>query len=259
MPSGRRLGHDPDSDWERYGREEPYYGVYFDPRFRRKNLTPERVREFFESGEQHVRELWTAVSRHLVPEFTPRRVLDFGCGVGRLLVPFARRAREVVGVDVSPSMLEEARRNLHERGLSNAELVGSLAEAGGAFDLVHSYIVLQHVPRARGERLIEELVDSLAEGGVGAIHVTFENELGRRTRVFRWARRSLPLVHAFWNWKDGKPLDSPWMQMNRYDMNRLLQILQDRSCHRCFVRFTNHFGHRGVVLFFEKRAAPSFP
>ncbi len=259
MPFSRRLGHDPASDWERYGRDQPYYGVYFDPRFRRENLTPERIHEFFESGEEHAKALWTAVDRHLVPGFAPRRVLDFGCGVGRLLVPFARRAAEVVGVDVSPSMLEEARRNVVARRLSNVELVSSIATAGKGFDLVHSYIVLQHVPRARGELLMEELVDSLAEGGVGAIHVTFANELGRRTRVFRWARRSLPFVHALWNWKDGKALDAPWMQMNRYDLNRLLQMLQDCGCHRCFVRFTNHFGHRGVVLFFEKRAAPSFP
>ncbi|MGH7802843.1 MAG: class I SAM-dependent methyltransferase, partial [Candidatus Binatia bacterium] len=172
---------------------------------------------------------------------------------------FAKRASAVVGVDVSPSMLAEGRRNAVERGLANVELVGSLAEAGGGFDLVHSFIVLQHVPRSRGERLIGELIDALADGGVGAIHVTFANELRPRTRVFRWARRTLPFVHALWNWKDGKALDAPWMQMNRYDLNRLLRILQDRGCHRCFVRFTNHFGHRGVVLFFEKRAAPSFP
>ena len=253
------LRHDPELDWERYGREQPYYGVYFDPRFRRENLTPERLREFFDSGEEHAAALWSTIERHLLPGFSPRRVLDFGCGVGRLLVPFARRAEAVVGVDVSPAMLDEARRNVGERSLTNVELMGSLEQAGRGFDFVHSFIVFQHVPASRGERLIEGLVDALAEGGVGAIHVTFSNELGRRTRVFRWARRTLPFVHALWNWKDGKPLDAPWMQMNRYDLNRLFRLLQDRGCHRSFVRFTNHFGHRGVVLFFEKRTAPSFP
>ncbi|MGH7802765.1 MAG: hypothetical protein ACREQJ_00325, partial [Candidatus Binatia bacterium] len=62
-----RLRHDPESDWERYGRDQPYYGVYFDPRFRRENLTPERLREFFDSGEAHAEALWTTVDRHLVP------------------------------------------------------------------------------------------------------------------------------------------------------------------------------------------------
>ena len=262
MPSPRRLGHDPDADWERFGRAEPYYGVYFNPRFRRENLTAERLDEFFESGEEHVRALWAAIDRQLVPDFAPRRALDFGCGVGRLLVPLARRCDEVVGVDVSPAMIDEARRNLSTRGLDNVRLIrcdDSLAEAGRDFDFVHSFIVLQHVPRPRGERLIGRLIDALGEGGVGALHVTFANDLGRRARLLRWARRSLPLVHPLWNWKEGKPLDAPWMQMNRYDLNRVFRILEERGCHDCVVRFTNHFGHRGVMLFFRKVRVPSFP
>lgn len=39
----------------------------------------------------------------------PGRLLDLGCGTGRLLIEFARRGHEVVGVDLSESMLREAR------------------------------------------------------------------------------------------------------------------------------------------------------
>jgi hypothetical protein len=48
------------------------------------------------------------------------------------------------------------------------------------------------------------------------------------------------------------------MQMNRYDLNAIFRALQDGDCHDCHVRFTNHFGHRGLMIFFRKRALPSF-
>jgi SAM-dependent methyltransferase len=45
-----------------------------------------------------------------VKRFAPRRVLDAGCGTGRVAIELARRGVEVLGVDVDPSMLATARR-----------------------------------------------------------------------------------------------------------------------------------------------------
>src|SRR5438876_12443696 len=39
----------------------------------------------------------------------PGRLLDLGCGTGRLLVPFSRRGFWVLGVDLSDAMLDVAR------------------------------------------------------------------------------------------------------------------------------------------------------
>jgi SAM-dependent methyltransferase len=57
-------------------------------------------------------------------ELTPRRhrVLEPGCGSGRLLVPLAARGFEMVGLDAAPQMLALARAKLDEQGLE-AELV----------------------------------------------------------------------------------------------------------------------------------------
>jgi hypothetical protein len=121
---------------------------------------------------------------------------------------------------------------------------------------VHSSIVLQHIPPERGQRLIEGLVDRIAEGGIGVLHLTFANELGPRQRFIRWARQRFAPVRYLLNLKHGRPADQPLMQMNRYDLNRVMRTLQDRGCHACSVRFTNHFGHRGVVLFARKARLP---
>jgi len=45
-----------------------------------------------------------------VESFGPGRVLDAGCGTGRVAVELARRGHEVVGVDLDPAMLDAARR-----------------------------------------------------------------------------------------------------------------------------------------------------
>jgi cyclopropane fatty-acyl-phospholipid synthase-like methyltransferase len=38
-------------------------------------------------------------------------VLDVGCGPGKFVLEFAKKARHVVGVDISPKMLEYAKEN----------------------------------------------------------------------------------------------------------------------------------------------------
>ncbi len=67
----------------------------------------------------------------------------------RLVVPLGKRSQAVVGVDVSPGMLAEARENCKKFAVTSARLVDvnefdSLEPC--SFDLVHSFIVLQHIP-----------------------------------------------------------------------------------------------------------------
>jgi SAM-dependent methyltransferase len=47
----------------------------------------------------------------LVASYHPRRVLDAGCGTGRVAIELARRGVEVVGVDLDARMLAAARTN----------------------------------------------------------------------------------------------------------------------------------------------------
>ena len=79
---------------------------------------------------------------------------DFGCGVGRLVLPFAHYSREVVGIDISESMLKECEKNLNNRGINNCQLITSddnLASLTGSFNLIHSFITFQHIPVGTGQ------------------------------------------------------------------------------------------------------------
>ena len=53
--------------------------------------------------------------------FSVHRVLDVGCGTGGNAIALAELGYDVVGIDISPSMIERAKRNA--RGVDNAEFL----------------------------------------------------------------------------------------------------------------------------------------
>jgi 2-polyprenyl-3-methyl-5-hydroxy-6-metoxy-1,4-benzoquinol methylase len=243
-----------DMAWEEWGRRDPYFGVITDPRFRQSEMNDRSKREFFESGESHVHGVLATIRRYIDPEFTPRRVLDFGCGVGRLLIPFARAVDEVVGLDVSVSMLQEARRNCDEHGLRNVRLLDSndsLSTLAGSFDLIHSCIVFQHIPAERGRAIFSKLLQHLRPGGIGAVQLTYS-----KTR-FASTHGVAPTLQPAAMASPDSPASSaattvdPEIQMNPYNINEILFLMQCRGVQRFHAEFSDHGGELGVYLFFS--------
>lgn len=102
------------------------------------------------------------------------RVLDFGCGVGRLSQALAEHADAVVGVDVAPPMIERAR-ELDTAGrcefvLNDAPDLSRFRD--GSFDLVYSELVLQHLPAPAVEMYLAEFLRVLKPSGVAVLQCT---------------------------------------------------------------------------------------
>jgi predicted TPR repeat methyltransferase len=93
------------------------------------------------------------------------RVLDYGCGIGRMPAVLAPRVTTVVGVDISDGMLREAAARLS--GVANVQLEGAQAfadgDAGEPFDLVLLIDVLPYL--ANPLPLLGELTAKLGAGG----------------------------------------------------------------------------------------------
>lgn len=259
-----------DSEWESFAQEDPYWAVLTQDRFKKENLSAEARAEFFASGERYVEWVVSAIRRSVSADFAPERSLDFGCGVGRLLLPLARRFREVTGIDVSDRMLSEARAVCQSNGLTNVTLIkgdDGLTGVPGRFDFINSFIVLQHIPCERGMSLIHRLVDLLNDGGVGALHVTY-SKAGLATAaqtvswpapdrlrdhvqgVIRAVRRRLRGGAV----KQNAGSSGPVMQMNTYALNAVLTALQDQGVRNVHCMLSDHSGTYGALLLFQKNS-----
>jgi SAM-dependent methyltransferase len=157
-------------DWVRLGEEDPLWAVYVASDKRGGRWDPS---QFLETGRADV-----AASAAWLTEFGvgPRwgRVLDFGCGAGRLSQALADHADEVVGVDVSPPMLEVARK-LDETGrctfvLNESQDLSQFED--DSFDLVYSELVLQHLPISAIDGYLREFVRVLRPTGVALLQCT---------------------------------------------------------------------------------------
>jgi ubiquinone/menaquinone biosynthesis C-methylase UbiE len=97
------------------------------------------------------------------------RVLDVGCGMGRDVFELAGRvgpSGHVAGVDLSESLIEEARRQAEGLDLPVTFEIGNAEElqfADGTFDAVRTERLLMHVPDA--DRALAEMVRVLRTGG----------------------------------------------------------------------------------------------
>jgi SAM-dependent methyltransferase len=95
------------------------------------------------------------------------RVLDLGCGPGHAAAAFAPHAAQVVGLDLTPAMLAEARRMAAERGIANLRFeqgdAARIPFLAHAFELVTSRLSAHHY--ADPAAVLREVARVLAPGG----------------------------------------------------------------------------------------------
>jgi SAM-dependent methyltransferase len=226
--------------WEEYARAEPYWAVLTEDRFVRSQMTDDRHQAFFDTGRSHVAGLLTVLRRHFDASFSPARVLDFGSGAGRLALPFAELGAEVLGLDVSPSMVAEASQNAERFGLPRCRFEVSTTfdwASAGQFDLVHSFIVFQHIPESDGQHLFDRLIERLAPGGIAALQVLFDS---------RFVPAPPPSADA--PVAERPCSDLPPMLMATYNMNRLLATCNALGSEAAYLRFTNHGPYAGCFV-----------
>ncbi|MGB8840656.1 MAG: methyltransferase domain-containing protein [Aliidongia sp.] len=241
--------------WEWWGQREPYFGVLTDEKF--KAATFDRHRhEFFRSGEDHLAGVLARIERAFGP--IPRgSALDFGCGVGRILLPLAQSFTSVTGLDISPAMLAEARRNLDARAITGVELQIADDQAsplgGRAFDFVHSYIVLQHMARRQGYRAISRMADQVNPGGAIFLHLGVRQRGSGLGRLHYRLVNDLPGGYVLARLLTGQRLTPPPMRMSEYDLSIVGETLQMRGFTPIMVEFEQHGPTLTACLYARRR------
>ena len=181
-------------DWEDLAAVDPLWAVLSASGLKGGRWELER---FLATGEAEVEALLTA-SGQLGRPALRRRVLEFGCGVGRVARPLAARFEEYVGIDVAEGMVSRAR-ELHS-DLPNCTFVASSAPdlaifRNAAFDLVYSNLVLQHLPeRAAVERYLAEFLRVARPDGIVVFQLPAGLRLRRRLQLRRRLYRLLRAV-----------------------------------------------------------------
>src|SRR3982074_3147792 len=132
------------SDWDKRARENARYYVSTG----KKDWTDE---EFFRSGEQTVSEEILTDMINICKGKDPKqmRVLEIGCGAGRITRALAGLFGEVHAVDVSGEMVSKARTAIADRPnafvyQNNGKDLSILGDR--EFDFAFSTIVFQHIP-----------------------------------------------------------------------------------------------------------------
>jgi SAM-dependent methyltransferase len=143
-------------------------------------LAPDQDR-FWEDGR---RDLDTLLDAADVRVRAGDVVVEIGCGVGRLTRPLAARAKLVRALDVSPRMLDLARR--HNPGLTNVDWLQGDGRslqpiASTSADACLSHVVFQHIADpAVTLAYVGEIGRVLRPGGWAALHVSNDPAVHRR-------------------------------------------------------------------------------
>jgi SAM-dependent methyltransferase len=127
--------------WDERAKEDPFH--FSDQRQPYRHPDPEG---FWAEGERELDALLGSLGLVVAPG---DRVLDVGCGVGRLTRALSPRVAHVTALDVSPEMLSKAQEL--NAGLGNVEWVlGDGATLAGIEDASHDaivcHLVFEHLP-----------------------------------------------------------------------------------------------------------------
>ena len=124
---------------------------------------------------------------HLLGEIKGKKVLDYGCGVGENSLLLASRGAEVTGIDISPELVEMARRRLELNQLVGEFRAVSGYNTGlpdGSMDVVFCMAVLHHLDLDQARR---EVLRVLKVGGAVIVQ-----EPVRDSRTYTFLRKLIP-------------------------------------------------------------------
>ena len=224
--------------WQTLGREDPLWAVlsHADKRGGRWQAD-----EFFATGRTEIDTHMRMLASLDLPAGRAL-ALDFGCGAGRLSRALAAHFEQVVGVDLSASMIETARALIAD--VTNVEFhenpsprLDGVADA--SVDLVYSNMTLQHIPPRLAAGYVDEFFRVLAPGGVAVFQFVDGADASMRGKLFarvsnRWLnplRRLAWRRHAVFEMHTLRECDLAWALIRHPDL-RIAEAIEDSSAGR---------------------------
>lgn len=158
--------------WNNLGHSEVYWSVLTHEEYKQENISKETLKKFYDSGKYEIEFLETILNKHGYG-FKDKSILEFGCGVGRLLKPCLDYSSTLYGVDISESHLKIAKEVVSSGKFFLVDDFKNFPETSKFFDIIFSVLVLQHIRPNLMKRYILSLLKVLKPEGVSLLHVPY--------------------------------------------------------------------------------------
>jgi SAM-dependent methyltransferase len=189
-------------NWDVLAELDPLWTILSDPT---KKFGKWDSKEFFGTGAKEAERVLALCRSHSL-DISFGKLLDFGCGVGRMTRGFSHFFSSCTGIDVSSKMVGLAKQ--FNADVSKCDFVVSdrpeLPFESNSFDFVFSLLVLQHLPTKTMIRgFIAEFIRVAKDGGVIVFQLPNEVPLRRRIQLRRrlWSLLSAVGVPQSWLFK----------------------------------------------------------
>lgn len=167
--------------WEEKANENPLFAIMSDNIFedKSKEFNANDLATFYKKGEL----LWKRYFSDLINEENvalQKTVLEFGCGMGRLLANPASMGYNCIGLDISETQLELAK--IHFPIKENVKFIKVNSKkqfeiASGSVDVIYSFAVFQHIKYLSDFYFsLSELARLLKKGGLIRIQFRAPNK-----------------------------------------------------------------------------------
>jgi ubiquinone/menaquinone biosynthesis C-methylase UbiE len=132
------------------------------------------------------------------------KVLDFGCGNGRLLDFLGKKDINYTGVDISAKLLKEASSHFFNRPKVEFQKIsglGSLPLESSSFNVIYAVAIFHHLPgKEMRKKVVEELYRILHPEGTIVISVwNLWQQKYWRNIFFNWEEKILERSELDWN------------------------------------------------------------
>lgn len=210
-------------NWDELGKIDPLYaikvGIYNKGgEWESKEDGKWDIQEFFQTGIDEMVSIFEEVN-HLNLKLSPKRALDFGCGVGRVTQALANYFDNVDGVDIAPSMIELANKYNKYDGkvhyyLNDKNTLDFFTT--GTYDFIYSVEVFQHMHPRYQENYFCELLRLLSPEGLLVFELPSEYQNLKQKLFFNFTFQDIKFIHSLY-WK--KVLRQPLFSLMQYYCN----------------------------------------
>jgi len=260
-----------DLDWEQRAKINPLFAIMSEDVFRESGAipTPAELGRFYSKGKmiwnRYFGTEWITLTEER--KATDLKVLEFGCGMGRVLSAPAENGVAVCGVDISPTQVELAQKFFPGQNAEFRVLRDNcIPWESETFDYVYTFAVLQHIKQTSILRnAIQEMCRVLKKDGMLKIQIPTiqRNQFSPGERKYIWSISFEESSLVFYWMKR-----IPFLPMLRlvahtnlagaafyFELPRTLKILQSAGIQITKVEF--HTGLKSFVIIAGKKTLSS--